>query len=103
MSHVEQQGASQGVWRKEQPGIGNQCCGRLQGNIWRVGRVRAGNEPAPGEIWAMLMIFLYTITFECVKPKALCQQISLCVCETGIAVELISLGSRLQSLLQITT
>lgn len=84
------------VCRKKQPGIGNQCCGSLQGNIWGVGRVRAGNEPAPGGIWAMLMIFLYTITFECVKPKALCQQISLCMCETGRAVGFISLGSRLQ-------
>lgn len=23
-------------------------------NIWRVRRTRAGNEPTPGEIWAML-------------------------------------------------
>lgn len=30
--------------------------GECRENIWRVVRVRAGNEPAPAEIWAMLMM-----------------------------------------------
>lgn len=30
--------------------------GECRENIWKVRRVRAGNEPAPGEIWTMLMM-----------------------------------------------
>lgn len=44
ISHVEHQGASEDIWRKEQFGMWNRCHGRLQGNIQKVRGVRAGNE-----------------------------------------------------------
>lgn len=101
--HVEHQGASEDTWRKEQFGIQNWCHGILQGNIWRVRKARAGNEQhmeQSGQCWwGSRWNFLHKITHECVKTKAWHQQISLCMCKTGLAVEMISVGSRLQCFL----
>lgn len=58
--------------------------GGCRENIWRVRRVKVGNEPAPGEIWAMLMMkqveILYRITSECENQKpGISKLMSACV------------------------
>lgn len=55
-SHAEHQGAVKIPGKRNDLEQTIDATGECRENIWRVRRVRAGNEPAPGEIWAMLMM-----------------------------------------------